>query len=156
MQSGAYLPRCTKCPLMFHPKMVCSCLLCPGVPIKFIGPTHLSGRVEIYYNNIWGTVCDNGWDIYDARESAESLQRVCRELGYGAALTASHSTLYGEGSDQIWLDGVTCTGSESSLTMCQHRGFGTHSCTHAGVTCSGEKIDRFRQQLLLLIIRTIQ
>uniref|UniRef100_A0AAX7VDU9 SRCR domain-containing protein n=1 Tax=Astatotilapia calliptera TaxID=8154 RepID=A0AAX7VDU9_ASTCA len=106
--------------------------------IRLTGPqsTRCSGRVEIYHNNRWGTVCDDGWNLNDA-------EVVCRELGCGSALEATQSAHFGEGTGQIWLDDVTCSGSESSLTQCQHRGFGTHDCTHqkdAGVICSGVPI----------------
>ena len=39
------------------------------------GSSENEGRVEICYENQWGTVCDNGW-------SAEDVKVVCRQLGF--------------------------------------------------------------------------
>ena len=97
------------------------------------GVTHHQGRVEVYYNGAWGTVCDNGWDLADASV-------VCRQLGFEGALKATKLAAFGEGAGKIWMSNVRCTGMESSLKECSHNGWGRHfHCGHgkdAGVMCS--------------------
>ncbi|NXF58027.1 C163A protein, partial [Ciccaba nigrolineata] len=97
------------------------------------GPGLCAGRVEIYYQHSWGTVCDDGWDLPDATV-------VCRQLGCGGAVEAVGSAWFGEGSGQIWLDGVNCSGAEAALWDCPVGSWGQHDCGHkedAGVVCSG-------------------
>uniref|UniRef100_A0A668RZA0 SRCR domain-containing protein n=1 Tax=Oreochromis aureus TaxID=47969 RepID=A0A668RZA0_OREAU len=112
-------------------------VICSG-PIRLTGSgsTRCSGRVEVYHNNSWGTVCDDGWDLNDA-------EVVCRQLNCGSALEVPQSAHFGAGTGQIWLDHVTCSGNESSLTECQHSGFGSNTCEHgqdAAVICSAVSI----------------
>ncbi len=94
------------------------------------------GRVEIYYNGEWGTVCHDFWDLDDATV-------VCRQLGYADAVRASYSAEFGQGTDSIWLDNVHCSGTESMLSGCSANPWGSHSCIHgddAGVVCGTRKL----------------
>ena len=90
-----------------------------------------SGRVEVFYNGTWGTICDDWWDLQDANV-------VCRQLGYDGALSAPRQAAFGRGTGQIWLDDVGCFGNEKSISQCGHQGWGIENCAHgedAGVVC---------------------
>ena len=89
------------------------------------------GRVEIYYQGVWGTVCDDFWDLNDANV-------VCRQLGFPAAKAALPGDSVTNGNGKIWLDDLECTGSEEFLANCSHGGWGVENCSHeedAGVEC---------------------
>jgi hypothetical protein len=91
-----------------------------------------TGRLEVFYNGKWGTICNGSWDFNDAKVA-------CRQLGYTYAVRALHGSDVPDGTGQIWLDDVKCTGSEQNLASCSHNGFGNENCAHgkyAGVECS--------------------
>ena len=111
-------------------------MVCYLIIVRLVnGPTSYEGRVEVYHNGEWGTVCDDGWDLNDA-------QVVCSELGLGKAVNAAHSAYYGQGSGPIRLVYLLCAGNEQTIGDCTHLGWGNHNyyCDHgedAGVKCAG-------------------
>ncbi|XP_062913395.1 deleted in malignant brain tumors 1 protein-like [Mobula hypostoma] len=103
------------------------------LPLRLSGSnTNCSGRLEIQFNNIWGTICDDSWDIGDANVA-------CRQLGCGSALWTLGSDKIVHGVGDIWLDEVKCKGSEAFLSSCLASSPGQHDCDHKEdvfVTCS--------------------
>ncbi|XP_029440936.1 uncharacterized protein LOC115080708 isoform X4 [Rhinatrema bivittatum] len=99
------------------------------------GSSRCAGRVEIFYNNAWGSVCDDGWD-------SRAGQVVCRQLDCGVVLSAPGNALFGQGLGPIWLDDVYCNGSEYLLSMCPAKPWGINDCRYhaedASVVCSAE------------------
>ena len=94
------------------------------------GHTPHEGRVELFYNQEWGTICDNGWGITDA-------EVVCRALDFPGAASAQGGAKFGEGTGTIHFDQVQCEGDELSLVKCT-RGADGSSCSHsqdASLTC---------------------
>ncbi|KFV97607.1 Macrophage receptor MARCO, partial [Fulmarus glacialis] len=86
------------------------------------------GRVEVFHQGSWGTICDDGWSTQDATV-------VCRMLGYNRAISAFTATA---GTGQIWLDDVNCSGNERSIFDCPKPAWGVNNCSHnedAGVEC---------------------
>ena len=68
--------------------------------IRLVGGngTH-EGRVEVYHDRQWGTVCDDGWEKEDA-------EIVCTQLGLFGGTPVEKS--FGEGSGNIWMDDIWC------------------------------------------------
>ncbi|XP_051874633.1 deleted in malignant brain tumors 1 protein-like [Pristis pectinata] len=114
----------------------CRTLQTDHIPIRLVdGGSRCAGRVEVYYNGTWGTVCDDSWDLTDAHV-------VCKELNCGYAVNATVSSWFGQGSGRIWLDNVNCSANNSALWQCLGSPWGENDCIHkedAGVICSGHR-----------------
>ncbi|XP_067092741.1 neurotrypsin isoform X1 [Osmerus mordax] len=104
-----------------------------GAPLRLVGGLEeFEGRVEVYHDGRWGTICDDQWDDVNA-------EVVCRQLGLGGVPKAWTWAHFGQGSGPIFLDGVQCTGNELSLEECPHNNWEQHNCDHmedAGVSCN--------------------
>ncbi|XP_033848120.3 T-cell differentiation antigen CD6 isoform X1 [Acipenser ruthenus] len=98
-----------------------------------------AGRVEVWEEGFWGTVCDDWWDMKDG-------DVTCAQVGCGFAVEvlSGGALQFGNGHDPILMDDVNCTGTERFLWECP---FLKHSgdCGHkedAGVICSEHKAER--------------
>ncbi|XP_056113426.1 scavenger receptor cysteine-rich type 1 protein M130 [Rhinichthys klamathensis goyatoka] len=103
------------------------------VPLRLSGGLgRCSGRLEVYHNAVWGSVCTDLWDISDA-------QVVCRQLGCGDALRADGNSVFGAGEGVVWLNRVECRGNEIHLWDCPLSLKNHTDCSHkehAGLTCA--------------------
>ncbi|XP_066279141.1 scavenger receptor cysteine-rich type 1 protein M130-like [Branchiostoma lanceolatum] len=104
------------------------------IRIRLVGGlTANEGRLEVrtFGSAGWGTVCDDRFDINNAIVA-------CRMLGYSEATEVRPSAHYEQGSGDIYMDDLECTGNESSLCGCPYAGWGVENCTHSqdvGVVC---------------------
>ena len=92
------------------------------------------GRLEIWRNGEWGTVCD---DLFGSREA----DVACRQLGYASAeaFFGAFEHSFGGAVGPIWLDNLDCTGDETRLDQCRHNK--VSNCTHledVALTCAAE------------------
>ncbi|XP_062851463.1 neurotrypsin [Trichomycterus rosablanca] len=116
--------------------VVCAAPKGNSTPLRLVGGQEdFEGRVEVYHNGQWGTICDDQWDDIEA-------EVVCRQLGLGGVPQAWSWSHFGPGTGPILLDGMQCTGNELSLEECPHTPWGLHNCDHtedAGVSCNPYK-----------------
>ena len=94
------------------------------------GSSSNEGRVEVYYNGEWGSVCGDVWDDTDAGV-------VCRELGLGSS---GRSAYFGSNGNPVLLGDVVCSDNDMVLARCGHSGVNiTGKCSgFAGVKCYGK------------------
>ena len=83
--------------------LACTILAGEFLPVRLVnGSDSSNGRVEVFHNGTWGTVCDDYWDIRDA-------EVVCRQLGFVRAVSAESFAHFGSGvgTSQRQIDIIT-------------------------------------------------
>ena len=102
------------------------------------GPSVNKGRVEVYYDGVWGTVCDDSWNSQDG-------DVVCKQLGFEGVERIHYRAFYGEGTGPIWIDQIHCEPHHQSILECRHNGWGVHDCRHredAGLDCKRKEAEK--------------
>lgn len=87
------------------------------------GPDGSTGRLEIFTNDVWGSVCDQGWHSADAAV-------VCRELGYDGVVVYADQGSFGSSGGAIAGSNVGCIGTETFLSLCSYS-IDVASCSHS-------------------------
>lgn len=140
------------------------------------GAQNDTGRVEICLNNAWGTICRNLFGTNDALV-------ICGQLGFsnkrkefkaiktknkiycmyvfkffvGAVplRTARQTSAFGLTTGPIFLDRLSCTGTESRLQDCPGFLPSVHDCDHSedvGVQCYGMRMTTSWKSLTFVIL----
>ncbi|XP_045183524.2 deleted in malignant brain tumors 1 protein-like [Mercenaria mercenaria] len=89
------------------------------------------GRVELLVNDIWGTICDNNFDLQDATV-------ICKMFGLQYSGHYVKARGFGRGTGPIYIDVLDCNGTETHINECSYNI--SNTCTHyddVGVICSG-------------------
>ncbi|XP_025102101.1 deleted in malignant brain tumors 1 protein-like [Pomacea canaliculata] len=144
--SGAetILVQCSHKYFLFHDcndveDVVVICKKTEPMKARVVNGTLEAGRLEIYFNGEWRTVCDKGF-------GKEEVTVACRMLGFNSNEAAAVSSVrYGQGSGPILKDNLQCSGSETSLAQCLS--FYTASCEHSqdiGVICNITELMKVR------------
>ena len=102
--------------------------------VRLVGDVHGSGRVEVFDEGEWGTICGKNW-----KWTLNEAMVVCKELGFKKAIFQSRMALHGQGTGPVLLRDVACEGTERSLLECPKGQWGdVGDCRHdedVGVSC---------------------
>ena len=75
---------------------------------------------------------------------SKNFYEVCVLLDVGLFFV-SLATLSFPASGTIWLDDLSCVGTETRLSACRHPGWGVENCGHAedvGLICNNDTIGK--------------
>ncbi|CAI9728830.1 in malignant brain tumors 1 neurotrypsin-like [Octopus vulgaris] len=83
--------------------------------VRLIGGSNPGeGRVEVFHKGHWTTICDDDWDVADARV-------ICRMVGDYSKAIPFYNARFGKGEGNITITDVKCHGKESTIFECSYR-----------------------------------
>lgn len=102
--------------------------------LRLVNGNDCAGRLEVFYNGTWGSICSN-------RMSQLTAITVCKHLNCGDGGEIAKDFKYGRGSGPTWLDHIECTAQHSSLWQCQSDPWNPQSCDNRAeethISCTG-------------------
>jgi len=105
------------------------------------GSNKFEGRLEVFHDGVWGSVCD---DFFANKEA----KVVCRTLGFkgGNYRPSAH---FGKSTEIVSVYTFTCTGSEPSIRDCQVA-YLNEQCKHyedVGVVCEAPDLAAYNGRI---------
>ncbi|XP_043393605.1 antigen WC1.1-like isoform X18 [Chelonia mydas] len=104
--------------------------------LRLVSDSDCAGRLEVFYNGTWGSVCSNAM-------SGVTPTIVCKQLNCGDGGQIARDFEYGPGSGPTWLDHVACSEQHSSLWQCPSEPWNPKSCDNRAeethISCTGKK-----------------
>ncbi|NWZ60952.1 WC11 protein, partial [Haliaeetus albicilla] len=95
-----------------------------------------SGRLQVFYNGTWGSICSNSMTLH-------TVSLACKELGCGDGGSLETQLPYGRVSGPMWLDYVQCGEKTSSFWQCPSAPWNPRSCEdpqeETYITCNGRR-----------------
>ncbi|XP_025102838.1 deleted in malignant brain tumors 1 protein-like [Pomacea canaliculata] len=111
------------------------CILNVELKARLAGRTSEGGRLEIFFEEDWKTVCGDDFGTNEA-------QVVCRMLGFSSDDAAVvPSAVYGKGTGGTLPIYFKCQGTEKNLKECIDTMYFNHRCSHSedhGITCNNK------------------
>uniref|UniRef100_A0A674JZ66 SRCR domain-containing protein n=1 Tax=Terrapene triunguis TaxID=2587831 RepID=A0A674JZ66_9SAUR len=102
--------------------------------LRLVSDSDCAGRLEVFYNGTWGSVCSN-------QMSGVTPAIVCKQLNCGDGGQIARDFEYGAGSGPTWLDHVACSEQNSSLWQCPSEPWNPKSCDNRAeethISCTG-------------------
>ncbi|XP_021377036.1 neurotrypsin-like [Mizuhopecten yessoensis] len=89
------------------------------------GNSQFVGRLEVWYDGEWGTVCEDEW-----RNFPQNAQVACRQLGYSGGDHRRVNKMVNL-AVKFWIDDLQCQNNERRLSDCMFKGWGNENCFHA-------------------------